>query len=730
MIPILYDSSEQSFTSLGLGALSDAVSCTVKTVLNGQFELELQYPVSGRRYSDIKVSNIIKAVAEKNGSAQLFDIHTISKPLNGIITVYASHVSSRKQFIPIMPCLATDIVTAFQTIKAHSAESNPFTLWTDKTTRANFILKQPASLGQVLGGMEGSILDTYRGEYEFDNWTIKLWNRRGQDNGVTLRYGKNITSIEQEESIASTITGICPFWSDADGNTITLSEKVIESEKAANFPFRRTIVKDFSNDFDDQPTEAQLRAHTQSYITANNIGVPEVGMDVSYENLSDYEGYEQVGTLEQVRLGDTIHIYFEPLDITAEARVTETEYNTLLDKYNKVRLGAVKSSLSTVINSDASTARMSTSNAASKVTSTLEKAFADALEALSGADGGNIVIRQNAVTGKPYEILAMDTEDVNTARKVLRLNDEGLGYSQNGINGLYTAAITGAGIVATAITSGTLDAARIAANSISVSKLTGNISNGNWKIDLDAGTFSIGKITADSITAGTITAAVTATNLTLTNGRINIQTSDETYDYIILDHSKSKTYISSNTVNVENKSTATLPNIKTTLQGGGIWIRDTQTNVLLATYQRSIMSLYNSSGVESVALSGTSSGNIALKNTDGHQTIYLGSTGLQVHDSNGKINVAASSSTYPYNAGRIDVYISASTTSIVRIGATSAGNGTISLNDTRGTSRVILNDGALYFYDSSGTMRCRLSPTAGLTFYNASGTATKTYGVS
>lgn len=489
MIPILYSESEQDFTTLGLGVLSDVISCEVHTVLNGMFELEMQYPVSGRRYSDLKISNIIKADAEKNGTAQLFDIYEITRPISGIVTVYASHVSGRKQFIPIMPCSAANIVDAFAAIDSHAAETNPFTFWTDKSTIAPFNLKIPASLGAVLGGMEGSILDVYRGEYEFDNFTIKFRNRRGADNGVSLRYGKNITSIEQEESIASTITGICPYWVDIDGNNaVTLPEKVVESANADNFPFKRTVVKDFSLTFEEQPTVAQLRSAAESYVESSDIGVPKVGIDVSYENLSDYEGYQDIALLEQVRLGDTVHVFFEPLNITATARVTETYYNPLLNKYKRIRVGSVKSTLATIINGDAATAKQDVSNVTAEVSNALD----EAVNLLSGADGGNIVINRNNLTGKPYEILIMDTDNVSSATKVLRLNMNGLGLSTSGINGPYTDAITGEGIIATAIKTGIL------------SDL-----NGLYSLNMQTGTVNMASA---NITGGTIDIETSAAN--------------------------------------------------------------------------------------------------------------------------------------------------------------------------------------------------------------------------
>lgn len=462
MTPILYDATETAFSTMGLGALGDALDIDVHTVLNGLFELEMEYPVTGRRYKDLKISNIIKVEAEKNGTPQLFDIYAISKPMNGIVTVNASHVSGRKQYIPIMPCTAANVVDAFDAIDDNAAENNPFTFWTNKDTVATFRLKTPASLGQVLGGMEGSILDTYRGEYEFDNFMIKFWGHRGQDNGVTLRYGKNITSIEQEESIASTITGICPYWADMDGNSITLPEKTVDSAYAANFPFKRTVTVDFSADFDEAPTEAQLRARAQAYVSRSGIGVPSVGLDVAYENLADYEEYKDVALLEQVKLGDTVHVYFEPLDITAEARVTETYYKPLLGKYKKVRIGSAKMSLQQTINGVSEEVNQAVKSV-SGITGKLEQAFQEALDLFSGAEGGSIVINRNAATGKPYEILALDTDDASTAQNVIRINNAGIAVSTNGILGSYAIAMTGAGIVANSITAGVLQGIRIIA---------------------------------------------------------------------------------------------------------------------------------------------------------------------------------------------------------------------------------------------------------------------------
>lgn len=450
MTPILYNPNETNFDTLGLGMLSDCISCEVRTVLNGQFELVMQYPITGARYDDLKLSCMIKAVSEYNGTPQLFDIYQITKPLNGIISIYALHVTGRKQFIPVMPCSASSISEAFTAIKANSAEENPFIFLTDKVTKANFKLTTPVTLGQALGGMEGSILDTYRGEYEFDNFNIKLWNHRGHDNGVALRYGKNITNFEQEETIASTVTGVCPFWSDSDGNIVTLPEKVIESDRIENFPYNRTVVIDFSERFENPPTVAQLRAITNNYITVNDIGIPKVSMSLSFEQLAQYPEYEDIESLETVSLGDTVTVYFEPYNVATSARIVETVYNTLLNKYTSIRIGSVKANLAQSLNA--------LSSEVEKLPQTISSGIAEKVRnILESSTDGTIYFNYDD-DGKMNELYILDTDSPETATRMWRWNMGGWGYSNDGGKTYTVAATMDGAIVADFIKTGTLDA--------------------------------------------------------------------------------------------------------------------------------------------------------------------------------------------------------------------------------------------------------------------------------
>ena len=460
MIPILFEKTATTFTTLGIGALTDCISCTVRRVLNGMDELEMSYPESGIRVKDITHSRIIYATPEWQKNPQPYRIYDITKPMNGIFYVYARHISEQKSYIPVMPFEASSVSNALSSISANCAETCPFTFWTDKQTVANLKITEPRSLGALLGGMSGSILDVYGGEYEFDGYTVKLWNRRGADRGVTLRYGKNITDVQQEESIDATVTGICPFWSDLDGHVVTLTEKVIRSANAANFPFNRTVVKDFSESFDEQPTEAQLRAKAQAYVAQTGFGVPDVSIKVSFEMLSQYEEYANLTSLESVNLGDTVHVIFEKLEINADARVVETRYDVLNDKYKSISIGKVKSNMSTTVAS----IENNTNTAIAETKTAMQIAIENATSQLTGADGGYLVDTFD-INGNRTGDMLMDTNNPQTATNVWLRNIAGWGHSSTGINGPYTTAITQDGkIVADFIKAGILQGIEIIAN--------------------------------------------------------------------------------------------------------------------------------------------------------------------------------------------------------------------------------------------------------------------------
>lgn len=468
MIPILFSADATSFNNNGLGALADCTSCKVTEKRNGEYILTMQYPLDGIHFKDIQKSCIIWVKPSDGANNQAFRIYKTKKPINGIVTIEAEHISYQLSMIPAMPFTAESVSSALQGLKTNAAEPCPFFFYTDKQTIATYTQEQPASIRSRLGGVSGSILDVYGGEYEFDNYDVHLWANRGSDKGVTIRYGKNLIDLKQEENIQNVVTGVVPFFANED-TLVTLPEKVVESDYVDLYPYPRTVILDLSSEWTDEvPTVEQLRQRAQKYIDDNDIGIPKVSIDVSFIALWQTEEYKDIAPLERIKLCDTVTVIFEKLGIEAKAKVIATEYDVLRERYTKIEVGDAKSTLATtIVNIDSTT-----NTKIQTATSFLQKAIVHATDMITGGLGGYVYLKPNA-NGYPEEILIMDSPDIDTAVNIWRWNKNGLGFSSNGYAGPYGTAITSDGqIVADYITAGTLNGDLIQAGTVNTSALS------------------------------------------------------------------------------------------------------------------------------------------------------------------------------------------------------------------------------------------------------------------
>lgn len=347
MKPILYQSTEAAFDTNGIGILGDCASCTVTEERNSAYELEMEYPITGIHYADIAMRSIILAKPNPTSDPQPFRVYEMSKPMGGIVTAYARHTAYDLDGIPVNPFISSSAPAAMSGLKSNAAVACPFTFSTDKTTSAKMTVSVPKTIWELLGGSEGGILDVYGGEYEFDKFHVKLCSARGADNGVTIRYGKNLTDLRQDENCASVYTGVYPYWTDVDGTLTTLPEKIINV--SGTFDFTRIKPVDFSMDFEEQPTEATLRAAANAYISNNQIGVPKVSLKVSFAPLEQSEEYKGIAMLERVNLCDIVSVIFPAMGVSAKAKVIKTAYNVLLDRYDYVELGDARDTVAKII---------------------------------------------------------------------------------------------------------------------------------------------------------------------------------------------------------------------------------------------------------------------------------------------------------------------------------------------------------------------------------------------
>lgn len=451
MKPILFPSTATEFNTQGLGVLTDAISCTVTEERNGAFELTMQYPDTGVHFAEITDRCIIYAIPSPYRAPQPFRIYRITRPMDGIIMVYAQHITYDLSGVPLNPFTAINAPDALSKLSLNAAVDSPFTFWTDKSTVAPFAVSTPSSTRSVLGGSSGSILDVYGGEYEWDGFTVRLYGHRGYDNGVVISYGKNLTDIEQDRNISNVATGIYPYWTNAEGALVTCDPKIVNAP--GTYDFTRVVPVDFSNDFEGQPTPEHLQARAEKYVEDNKIGIPKTSITASFVQLEQFPEYEDLALLEKCDLCDTVTIRYPQLGVEAKAEIVKIETDVLLDRYNSVEIGDVRTNIADTIVGQQQEIKKKPSE------TYLRDAVLALTDTILGASGGAVRLLDTNNDGMPDTLYIADDPDPTKARKVWRFNHEGWGASNNGYNGPFSYGATlKNGMVADFITAGTLNA--------------------------------------------------------------------------------------------------------------------------------------------------------------------------------------------------------------------------------------------------------------------------------
>lgn len=500
MIPILYEPNETDFTTFGIGALTDAMSPHVVEERNGEFTFEMQYPVDGINYEHIGMRSIITALPSPDKTEQPFRVYRISKPINGIVTVYARHIRYDLEGVPVLPFTSNSLQNSLQAIETNMMVENPFRFYTDKTSSVGMKSEIPTSALSLMGGQEGSLLDIYGGEYDYDGTDIWLLASRGRSTDYVIRYGVNLVDLEQEENAANVYTGVMAFWQSSQDSTV-VSGNV---QSTGTFDYTRIKVLDRSMNYENAPTVAQLNNDAVAYINESKCGVPKVSINLKFQQEED---------LETLNLCDLVTVEFEKLGVSAKAKIIRTDFDVINERYISLDIGDSRTSMADTI------IGISTKAESAPTATEMQQAITATTAAITGAKGGAVRLLDTDNDNVPDTLYIADNPDPLLATKVWRFNSAGWGASEHGYNGPFTMGATFLqGFIADFITAGTLSADRIAANSIGVSKLSGTIENGSWEIDFDNGTLTIGSISASEITSGTLDASeITVTNLNADN---------------------------------------------------------------------------------------------------------------------------------------------------------------------------------------------------------------------
>lgn len=364
MRPILFNKNEQSFDTYGLGEL-DVTKGTATRERNGNYTLYAEIPVNDPMVAILKKEMKLKADAGLRTKNQTFEISRIVKDSSNIVKIYGRHISHKLEYMALRnaTAFAGSAYSSLGIWKGALIGDLRFDVWSDIQTvgKGVFDISKMENARQALGGVEGSILDIYGGEYEFDNMTVRLHKQLGRTAPTVLEYGRNILSAESDETIESAYTSVLPFAtytpdkpegdtsdSQPDAVTVTLPEDYVDSKYKDLYAHRRIKVVDFSSEFKsdgknkDIPTPDKLRKMATDYMDRNAIGKPKINTKIEYADLAKTLDYADNGWIEELELCDIVPIYYPQIGLTDEtAKVTTITYDFVNERNESVEFGDI-----------------------------------------------------------------------------------------------------------------------------------------------------------------------------------------------------------------------------------------------------------------------------------------------------------------------------------------------------------------------------------------------------
>ncbi|MFA1355348.1 phage tail spike protein [Streptococcus dysgalactiae] len=378
MIPVLYEAKETRFRTFGLGEIADAYEVKVTRERNGNYSLYIKYPLDGVFASVFKEEMKIKSDAGRRTKWQTFEINRVLRNSKDHIEIFARHISMRTQDIALKPFVNGSSIgaeSALEVWKENLVGDDKFDVKSDILTLGSFNweIDKIGNARGALGGVAGSILDVYGGEYEFDNRTIILHKQMGRKAPTVLEYGRNIVSVEEERLLDGNYTSIYPYvrytpqpkpQEEASGKPhvgeheqpeeqlVTLPEFILDGQYLDLYAQRRIQMVDLSSHFNDdknkkEPTVEEIRKLAQKYLKDNNVGAPKVSIEVDYIDLSQTLDYQDFRVMEEVELCDIVPLYYPKFGITTETeKVVEIVYDVYTDSNHTIKLGTIGQSIS------------------------------------------------------------------------------------------------------------------------------------------------------------------------------------------------------------------------------------------------------------------------------------------------------------------------------------------------------------------------------------------------
>jgi len=341
MNPILYESTETEFLDNGLGRLRDCLRCIVTEERNGVYECEFDYPMDGELFAMITPGKVIGVTHDDTGDVQPFDIMGYTRPIDGVVTFHCVHISYRQSYLTVAGKNINSLLDAFSLL--HSAKpSNPF-VYVAAPNKQGFLAAAdgiPKTAKQMLGGVEGSILDAYGGEYEFDKFTVRLHGSRGTDRDFSIRYGVNMLDYNETYDVSDSFSSCIPYWTDGTTTVIGSMQSAGQTVTGRG----ECVPLDVSEKFESKPSKSQVEAAGLAYMVANKTSAPARTINIEFVRLQDL-GYENLSDLMRCGLCDTVNVIF-PGYAPTRYKIVKTVWDALRGRYESMELGQLSPTLS------------------------------------------------------------------------------------------------------------------------------------------------------------------------------------------------------------------------------------------------------------------------------------------------------------------------------------------------------------------------------------------------
>lgn len=355
-----------------VGALTDAISCTVTETTDGQYEAELVYPVNGLHFDEIQNGMLLYCTTDVGNKVQPFIIYKREADINGTVTFRCHHLSYALNYVVLKPNTWSSVESMlnglkYNTVSLPNTDTYPYVGWRFTYTEGaeeedpismteNYRVFEPITVRAALIGGEASIASTYGLEIEWDGYTVILHTRRGEDRGVTVRYGYNVTNYQQDYDTGEAFNAYVPFWVDSETNAVFPQSADINyvehapdgAEHPGKYRYRLRPL-DLSADFESQPTQTQLNEAALEHLNADQPWIPFENMTINFAVYDDKDSvaYDDE-RIEQVRLYDTVYVNIPQINTEIKTRVIKTVYNVLLDRYDSVEVGQPQTNLSDI----------------------------------------------------------------------------------------------------------------------------------------------------------------------------------------------------------------------------------------------------------------------------------------------------------------------------------------------------------------------------------------------